>query len=401
MYPIRHTNYQTTCQRAKRLKFILGANAVPSQEKWQAIGAGLNDGDELADNVVAWMKGYGFSAGRGLFDRVLEKGLADLSAKELAAAKPLVALFNTVDTPPDWVDEELLNLGSSVINRCHPVSYYVLRNAGLMAGYLAADLNKPLLLTGALQGGAARRLAQTMKWYSDCSDTGGLVRSGQGFKSTLEVRLLHAIIRNKIAASSDWDMDDMGLPINQTDMVATWLAFSVIFLFGARTMGVTIAKQESKAVMHLWHYACWLLGIDNKWLTDDERDGRLLLVHILSSFRPADKSSWQMGRALRAETAEIPYSGIRPLRWRWEQFKHFSTTMLFVGPGGMKKLGLPMWVPPVYPPVTALYNLPRSVLVRHIKPLRKRAESTGMQNRHKQVQLHFDGAEQAIAKAAL
>ena len=137
-----------------------------------------------------------------------------------------------------------------MIDRCHPVPFYVLQNMGLMAGYLSSDLNPPLLMTGALSGGANRRMAQTMKWFTDCVSPGGLVRGGAGFGSTLHVRLLHATLRRRLSAHRDWDSSDMGLPINQTDMTATWLAFSVVLLAGARLMGVTFSRDEAISVMH-------------------------------------------------------------------------------------------------------------------------------------------------------
>lgn len=388
-YPYRHRGYPEMRQWVRRRRFLLKGNSIPSVERWQALGDGLLKGDVLADSVVEWMHKYGMKSGRGLFERALMNGVASLTQAEQQAAQPLTDFFSAVETVPGWLDKDLLALGGRVIDRCHPVSYYVLRNAGLMAGYLSSDLNKPLIMTGLLKNGANRRVSQTMKWFSDCVNPKGLERNGEGFRSTIHVRLLHAMVRNRLSQHKEWDHPDMGLPINQTDMVATWLAFSVVFLAGARTMGVIISPKESKAVMHLWRYACWLMGVDNEWLTDDENEGRKLLFHTLATYRGPDENSRQLGRALMQETALLPFPSMRPLKWRIEQAKHLSVTMLFVGPGGMKKLGLPRWVLPWYPMLSFGLNLPRSLLLSFPSPLQRKAESKGRVRRDQLIKLHF------------
>lgn len=397
-FPIRHGSFEKTSQWVGRRRWLLGSGAVPSQARWQQLGQGLTQGDPLADAVVTWMHTRGMKPARALFEQALHQGVQSLTTKQRAEAPALLAFFSTVDQLPDWVDADLLRLGGRVIDRCHPVPYYVLRNAGLMAGYLLSDLNKPLLMTGALKGGASRRMAQTMKWYSDCAGEGGLTRQGEGFKSTVQVRLLHAMFRHSLSRHADWDHADMGLPINQTDMVATWLAFSVVFLAGARLMGVSFTREESRAVMHLWRYACWLMGVDAHWLTDDERAGRILLFQIIGSFRGPDESSRLLGQALEREVAQIPYPHARPLRWRLEQAKHLSVTMLFAGPMGMRDLGLPSWVPPWYPLASFGLNLPKSLLLR-LAPaaLQRRVERKGAKGRRELVQLHFGGDRPDLA----
>jgi hypothetical protein len=266
-----------------------------------------------------------------------------------------------------------------------------------MAGYLSSDLNKPLVMTGALSGGASRRMAQTMKWYSDCAAVGGLDRHATGYRSSLHVRILHATIRQRIADDPEWDHADMGLPINQTDMAATWLAFSVIYLVGIRVMGVPVSKHESKSVMHLFRYACWLMGVDEDWLTDDEHQGRVLLLQILSTYRRADESSRLLGQALMGEIPDIPYETMRPVTWRWEQYKHLSTTRLFVGNKGMKQLGLPRWIPPLYPLACIPANTFKHRLMAKIPSQRSRFEAQGQREREKMVRLHFASATPDLA----
>ena len=77
-------------------------------------------------------------------------------------------------------------------------------------------------------------------------------------------------------AQPEWKAEQWGLPVNQIDMVATYLGFCVIMLEGLRLMGIPVTARNSKAVMHLWAYAGWLMGVDERWLVHRERDGVVL-----------------------------------------------------------------------------------------------------------------------------
>jgi hypothetical protein len=140
------------------------------------------------------------------------------------------------------------------------------------------------------------------------------------------------------------------------------------------------------------------MGLDEKWLTDDEQEGRKLLFQILSTYRKADESSLQLGQALMAEIPEIPYPSFKPIKWRVEQLKHLSTTRLFVGRRGMKQLGLPTWVPPFYPLACIPLNWLKLRLVSKVPGQRSRQERKGTMAREELVRLHFAGAEPHLAE---
>ncbi len=390
-YPARHTPFDEARDRGRALRLLLRDRRPLDREAWDRIGAGLTQGDPLADAVVAWLGEVGARGGRERFDRAARLGIDALSPEEQAASAPLVALFRHVASRPAWLDDDLLALGGLVLDRCHPVPYYVLRNMGLMAGYTWRDLNRPLVMTGALSKGATRRVAETMKWTSDCIGPGGLAPGGAGWVSTLHVRLIHASVRARLSQHRDWDADDMGLPVNQTDMAATWLAFSVVLLLGARALGVSFTRREALGVMHLWKYACWLMGVDEAWLTDDEHAGRRLLFEILSTYRGADDSSAALGRALLDSTEQLAWPAPRELRWRLERERHLSTALLFVGPGGLRRLGLPVRRLPWYPLVSFAPNRLRTALLRLPSPVRARAEARGRAAREALVRAHFLG----------
>lgn len=377
---------------------VLGPGASVDGAAWQRIGRGLLEGDPLADAVAQWLHGPEGRGGMERIARAARDGVGALSAAERAGAGPVLALFERLEAPPAWVRPELVEVGARLIDRSHPAPYYVLRNMGLLAGYTWRDLNRPLVLSGALEHGASRRVAQTMKWTADVVSPAGLQRGGRGYCSTVHVRVLHAVVRRRLAARPDWDAADLGLPINQTDMAATWLAFSVVLLGGLRLLGVPVSEHEARGVMHLWKLACWQLGVDEHWLTDDEAQGRRLLYRILSTFRGPDDTSVALAQALTRETAEVPWPHARALRWRWETGKHLAVASLVLGPGGMQRLGLPTWVPPWYPAAVYGWNQVRGRAQDRRPDLRSRAEARGRAAREALVALHFAGQAPDLAR---
>jgi hypothetical protein len=160
------------------------------------------------------------------------------------------------------------------------------------------------------------------------------------------------MVRRHIAALPAWDADRDGVPVNQGDMHATYLAFSVLYLIGQRALGVVITPDEGRSVMHLWRYIAWLMGVEPRWLHDTEHAGRVALYQNLLSQAPPDDTSRQLGRALRDEPLVRYYPNLAWLRGRWNRAKDLSIARAFVGSRGMRALGLPAGVLPWYPLLT-------------------------------------------------
>ena len=99
---------------------------------------------------------------------------------------------------------------------------------------------------------------------------------GSAWKMALQVRALHAKVRrsilqnNSTISSNEWDVDTYGVPINQEDMAATLLAFSVNVLMGIEfTAGVALSLQEQRDYIALWRYIGFLLGVET---VEDDHD---------------------------------------------------------------------------------------------------------------------------------
>src|SRR5690606_6878740 len=137
-----------------------------------------------------------------------------------------------------------LQRGIEVSARSGKTGMRVLRDFGLMAGYQASAINQTLIKTGALEKGAQRRVAETTKWWMDCTSDGGLNPGGEGFRTTLRVRVIKAMVRAMLSERPDWNGADIGLPVNQLDRQVKDRAFSVMFLLAQRFLGEPVSAQE-------------------------------------------------------------------------------------------------------------------------------------------------------------
>lgn len=360
---------------ARMVRWVIRGDPEPTPARWRAIGEALMHGDPPADRVVDWMHSVGMGRAMPLFQR----GLADGIAAVPDAPPPLREFFELCERVPDWVRPELVEQGQRLFQRMGRAADFVLRDVALMGGYQASAFNKTLVLTGALAGGNARRVAETMQWVGDCTAVGGLARGAPGFRSTLHVRLMHALVRRRIARHPRFSVEELGLPVNQTDMAATYLGFSVVLLIGVRVLGVPITRAESRAEMHMWKYICWLMGVDERWLVETEHEGRTLLYQFLLAQTPPDETSRQLGQALMADCLREPWPHLRRLRVRLESAMHLSVSSLFLGRRGMRALGLPTNVLPWYPLLSAPLRFCWHLLHRLLPGGPERARRRGRQ----------------------
>lgn len=322
---------------AARLRVTIPGDPEPSEAEWNALGQALWRGDALADVVIAWMREQGREKAWPLMERGLAEGPESLPPE----AQALRAFLIAHQVAPDWVDWARVKRGAQVMQGTGEHGMMVLRDAGLMAGYQAAAINQTLLKTGALERGAHRRIAETATWWLACTEEDGLKPGREGHRLTLHVRLMHALVRDQLSRAPSWDADWLGLPINQVDMQATYLAFSVVHLLGLRLTGMLFAQEDADAVMHLWRVMGWLVGVEDGLMCDDEATGRVLMYRNLITQAPPDETSALLGRALMNEPLSRRYPWASGLRGRIDRERHLSLVRWFLGPEGMRNLGLP------------------------------------------------------------
>lgn len=388
--PERHgINFSTAQSIASPLLWCIRDKqaAEPKKIEWQQLGLALNQGDPLADDLVHWMKSEGISTSWKQFEMAL-KGGAECDAS-VQSPQALTTFINSIQAQPCWLDQDKLERGIEVSARSGKTGMRVLRDFGLMAGYQASAINQTLVKTGALEKGATRRVAETTKWWMDCTEAKGLEIGGRGFYTTVRVRVIHAMVRAQLSERDDWDHSYYGLPVNQLDMQVTYLAFSVMFLLGQRLLGVPVSKDEGDDVMHLWRYIGWLMGVCDPLLVGSEDEGRIALYKNLLSQATADESSKQLGRALMDEPLGRHYPNMHWLRSRWDKQVHLSIIRFFIGRRGMEALGLSTWVMPWYPVLFTPVNFVIQSMVRLFPDGKKWLAQRGRAAQKTQLQIMF------------
>ncbi|WP_273009945.1 MULTISPECIES: oxygenase MpaB family protein [unclassified Alcanivorax] len=376
------------------LKKLLGRELAPSYEEYAAVLDALWEGDPAMDALVDWMVDYGPREARVLFDKAVSEGLATIPN----CPEPLYLFIKSLERRPAWVDAELIDEGARFIHSTGMTAPYVLRNLALMGGYLLSGFNQSLVMTGALNKGASRRVAETGKWWIDCTEIGGLRRFAPGFRSTLHVRLVHSLVRRNLASREEWEASKWGMPLSQVDMVATYLGFCVVMLGGLRKMGVPVTPRESRAVMHLWKYACWVMGVDEKWLVDTERDGIVLLQHALMTQSQPDWTSQELGQALAREPLDRHFPRFEKLQRKLAYQKHLSVSRYFLDRTKMQQLGLPEGVSAWYPLATFFPRLASYGVQRYIPGLRQWQQKLGRSTQRHVLTQMFGDAEQDLIR---
>ncbi|MCG8313946.1 MAG: DUF2236 domain-containing protein, partial [Pseudomonadales bacterium] len=335
---------------------VFGSPLAPSQSEWLEITEGLYKGDPTMDKVVDWMFANGPGKSKKLFDTALEKGIEELDNPPME----LVEFFRKIETPPDWLDRQQLDAAIQPSHLYGGVGFFVLRDMALMGGYAYFNtMNQTLANAGALHKDTALRIGETGQWLYDVTEPQGMTRFGPGFISTIRVRLIHALVRRHLQSKAGWDKQAWGIPINQVDMLSTYLAFGPVNLSGVRLLGAPVKRQESKAIMHMWRYIGWLMGVDPQWLAVNEGDGLRKLYHTFLTHRLPDEKIRLMGEALKNEPLNRPIPGLDkyPTLTKWVQnyqyHMHLSNSALILGLNKRRQLGIPWYILPWYPLLSA------------------------------------------------
>lgn len=345
----------------------------PNRHQWRRLGERLTVGDEPMDRLVDWMASAGMAQMRPLFERALAEGIDAVPE----APEPLREFFKGIETPPDWVDHDTLRKGQRALVRGGSDGMSIARDVSLLGGYQFSGFNKTLLRTGALEKGSNKRFAETMQWAMDVISDGGLEPLGLGYRSTVHVRLIHAFVRRHVASMPDWRADEWGLPVNQTDMAATLVGALIAPPVGSLGMGILPAPGELEAIAHLTRYVGWLIGVEDEWLPRNFRDSIRLLYHTSAALANPDETTRQLSVPMADDPLAWNFGTAQGLRRKLAWAQHLSITGAFLGPGAMRVLGLPTYMPPWYPALKMPINLARSAAAMTLPGGMDRAVSRG------------------------
>ncbi|WP_243788389.1 oxygenase MpaB family protein [Saccharopolyspora gloriosae] len=384
-YPTRFFGAPQRSERIGRvLRWAAGVKDL-DEELLDRIGRRMFTRDEIGARLVRAMGRDRPDAERVTmagFGQALEHGID--SVPDAPAA--LREFFAEVDRVPDWVDFDLVERGARTIRRMGRNVDDVLLQLSLIGGYRFGGPADLLVATGGLTGSTAmRRLGETKKWAIAISRPGGMRRDGEGFKLTVHVRAMHALINHRFETNGRWDSQRWGLPINQADQAATLGLFNSTLLLGVRGLGWLVTPAESRAVMHAWKYVGWLMGVDEDFLFDGEREQNRFNYHILRVQDGVTPAGAALSGALVAGKRNLDRGRFSAVIGPYERLRLLSMLRYFLGKKDMRDLELP--VVPVWaiPPIAAK-NLVLSGLIARSRRGRRYLERAG--DRFAQRDLH-------------
>lgn len=217
-------------------------------------------------------------------------------------ADSIKKLFLSMQQVPAWLDKDLIAAGCALSMRSGVNALISLRDYSLMSGYDYAYLNKPLIYTGALKKGAAKRITDTLDFWIHVTRDDALKINEQGYRYIVRTRMMHSFSRLMIKENyKEWDHEKWGEPINYADMVATSIGFSLLYLHGLHKLGLSISEKEEQGVFHLWKYIGYLLGIPENYLPNNKKEATESYYLWTATQCSCDEDSLTLAKALENE----------------------------------------------------------------------------------------------------
>ena len=351
-------------QVLKRIKrYLLPKDFVISQGLLEEMVAGYDIGDPVADALAA----DGIRFAKPLQQFIINGSNSGSNFDANLTNNPAFnALTEQFSSHPTWFDPKLAQIGAVAYRRYPLMLIWLLRNVALMAGYSIPALSLPLIQTGALMHDALPRLMRTYAYILAVSEHPPLHKShtragnqrqpieqilaigSEGWRQSIKVRQIHTLVRQNLLKGKgnaakgvipnadqhhnpdgSWNSAYWGIPINQTDMIATHLQFSLLIMRGLRLLGARISTEEAEGILHLWNLASYWMGVDLQRLPKDEAACWEWLYTYLS----IQQLDFKMGQPLAKALHDLPRQlmGEDNRRGRFVEMVNASVTRTLVG----------------------------------------------------------------------
>jgi hypothetical protein len=216
-------------------------------------------GDPVADAAIAALKEEAYDP-----DGSQLQTLRALATYGEPRAK---AFFERAEHRPEWFDADLLERGQRFA-RAFSRHYGMSLMHSLFSGAIFSRATLVTNSTGRLGSNPARRIQETGAFLASVLRPGGLEPGALGFETAVRVRLLHASIRSWLKKSPGFSEAYVGEPLDQTMLAMTLGLFDYLNVRSIRRLGVPLAEEDVRAHHHMWRYIGYLLGIDERLLTD-------------------------------------------------------------------------------------------------------------------------------------
>jgi hypothetical protein len=175
---------------------------------------------------------------------------------------PVIAeFFRRTGSLPADIDRPRIARGEEVFEKHAYAGALVLLAKSLPEGYQAPNLTAILNISGDLRVHTYRRLLGTLQTVINVSSGHGFAPGGRAVITAQKLRLLHAGIRRLTYRYRPEFAPRYGVPVNQEDMLATVLGFSLLVIEGWRTLNVGLTMQEEEDFLYVWLVFARMMGV--------------------------------------------------------------------------------------------------------------------------------------------
>ena len=222
--------------------------------------------------------------------------------------------WRDVTSVPSWVDWDQIQRGQDVFYRYGGACLTGLAYQSLLGGMGAARVVETLARTGGFSTKVARnRLFETTQHILQCTKSLESIQpGGDGFASTIRVRLLHAAVRQRILKLTEtkpeyYDVQAWGVPINDLDSMATIATFSATLIWlSLPRQGIYIRQQEIEDYIALWRYIGHVVGCPTEHFEYPQKAKRLTEALLLYEIHPTNTSKILANNIIRSLEGQPP-----------------------------------------------------------------------------------------------
>ncbi|MFI1432401.1 oxygenase MpaB family protein [Streptomyces lydicus] len=236
----------------------------------QSLNALRRAGDELADATVATL----FERGEvGKFNSLMR--YVSTTGQELPDGLPAVArdYLHQTSSPPAWVDWSEMEKARLffIDNNVHIAT--ALSFASMPACYLVPHVAKLLSATHGLKY-PAKRMAETGQFTVLLMQPDAFEAGSRFLPAAQKVRLLHASIRHHLRREERWDVEVLGTPICQEDMIGGQMMFSLQVLDALHRLGIHMSVDGAESYYYAWRVVGAMLGVDQNQVPKNLEEAR-------------------------------------------------------------------------------------------------------------------------------
>lgn len=179
----------------------------------------------------------------------------------------------------------------------------------------ASRIVETLARTGGFSTKVARnRLFETTQHILQCTKSLPSIQpGGDGFASTIRVRLLHAAVRKRILKLAEtrpdyFNVAEWGVPINDLDSIATIVSFSSTLIWLALPrQGIFLRQSEITDYVALWRYIAYVIGCPTAGFFETPAQAKRILESLtLHELAPSPTSQKLANNIIAALADQAP-----------------------------------------------------------------------------------------------